>query len=143
MPPADADDATLSIRFKYGIHTIFLFVDGLAPFSSVTEKLLEVLRERYPDGLTKSHSSPEVKTPIPDSPNVLYGLLRASAANPAQGWRALNIGEDASSTPTDCGLKDNSTVAFAFEDEAMESMGDDDGKTEFTVEWPQEEVDMS
>ncbi|RFU78322.1 hypothetical protein TARUN_3916 [Trichoderma arundinaceum] len=138
--PTDADDAHISVRFKYGIHTIFLFVDSLAPFSSVTEDLLEVLKERYPDGLTRSSSLPDEKTPIPDTADVTYGVLRVPT-DPSKGWKTLNLGEDAANTPTKCGLKDNSVVAFAFG-----GLDDDDDvdaeDVVFEVEWPQEDEEL-
>lgn len=134
------DDAHISVRFKYGIHTIFLFIDSLAPFSSVTEDLLEVLRERYPDGLTKSSSLPDEKTSIPESTTISYGVLRVPT-DPSKGWKALKLGEDATNTPTKCGLKNNSIVAFAFDN----SDDDDDaeeGDVVFEVEWPQEDEEL-
>ncbi|KAK1251336.1 hypothetical protein MKX07_005891 [Trichoderma sp. CBMAI-0711] len=137
--PTQVDDAHISVRFKYGIHTIFLFIDSLAPFSSVTQELLAVLKERYPDGLTKSTSAPDEKTPVPDDANVTYGVLRAPA-DPSKGWKPLNIGQDASNTPTKCGLKDNSIVAFAFAPTDGEEIGlEEAGGVVFEVEWPQED----
>jgi hypothetical protein len=129
------------VRFKYGIHTIFLFVDALAPFSAITEELLIALRERYPDGLIKSNSAPEEKTPIPDSANVVYGVPRVPT-DPSRGWKALKLGEDSSSTPTKCGLKDNSIVAFAFEGDDDEGDDGEEEDTVFTVEWPQEDEEL-
>ncbi|KAK5987032.1 hypothetical protein PT974_11148 [Cladobotryum mycophilum] len=130
----DVDDAHISVRFKHGIHTIFIFIDSLAPFSSVTEELLELVRERYPDGLTKSASSPET-TPIPESANVVYGVL-AVQNDASKGWKKLKVGERGENTPTRCGLKNNSIVAFTFvEDE-------DEDDVEFEVEWPQEDEEM-
>ncbi|KAL6910101.1 hypothetical protein GGI43DRAFT_1177 [Trichoderma evansii] len=141
MPPADADDANLSVRFKYGIHTIFLFVDALAPFSSVTEELLAVLKERYPDGLIRSNSSPDERTPIPDTANITYGVLRVPT-DPSRGWKVLKLGEDAFYTPTKCGLKDNSIVAFAFDSHDDEGDDGEEEETVFTVEWPQEDEEL-
>ncbi|KAL7792082.1 hypothetical protein V8C37DRAFT_402492 [Trichoderma ceciliae] len=141
--PTDVDDAHISVRFKYGIHTIFLFIDSLAPFSSVTEELLAVLRERYPDGLTKSNSSPDEKTSIPDVPHVAYGILRVPT-DPSKGWKVLKLGEEAANTPTKCGLKDNSVVAFAFgsRDDDDDDDDVDDGDVVFEVEWPQEDEEL-
>lgn len=129
------------MRFKYGIHTIFLFVDALAPFSSVTEELMSVLRERYPDGLIKSSSSPDDKTPIPDTADITYGVLQVPT-DPSRGWKVLKLGEDASYSPTKCGLKDNSIVAFAFENHDDESNDGEEEGTVFTVEWPQEDEEL-
>ncbi|KAM0486349.1 hypothetical protein ACHAPX_001055 [Trichoderma viride] len=137
MPPSDADDAKLSIRFKFGIHTIFLFVDALDTFSALTEELLGALRERYPDGLTRSSSAPDKKTPIPDlNTNVLYGVLRVPT-DPSRGWKVLNIGEDAFGKVTEAGLKDNSIVAFMFDDVNPHAKD-----VAFPVEWPQEDEEL-
>ncbi|KAH6609997.1 hypothetical protein Trco_000017 [Trichoderma cornu-damae] len=137
----DVDDAHISVRFKYGIHTIFLFIDSLAPFSSVTQDLLEVLRERYPDGLTKSSSLPGGKMPIPDAANVTYGILRVPT-DPSKGWKALKLGREAANTPTKCGLKDNSVVAFTFGSSVDDDDDDKKGETVFEVEWPQEDEEL-
>ncbi|KAM0262773.1 hypothetical protein ACHAQJ_001567 [Trichoderma viride] len=138
--PTDIDDAHISVRFKYGIHTIFLFIDSLAPFSSVTENLLEVLRERYPDGLTKSSSSPDEKTPIPEAADVIYGILRVPT-DPSRGWKVLKL-EGSTNTPTKCGLKDNSVVAFTFASRSDYSDDDEDEEVVFAVEWPQEDEEL-
>ncbi|KAL7949748.1 hypothetical protein V8C42DRAFT_341681 [Trichoderma barbatum] len=139
--PADADDSHISVRFKYGIHTIFLFVDGLAPFSSITQELLEILRERYPDGLTKSSSSPDEKTPVPDAANVIYGVLRVPT-DPFKGWKLLKLGGDAANTPSKCGVKDNSIVAFAFGIDDDDDMDAEEEGAVFEVEWPQEDEEL-
>ncbi|KEY64622.1 hypothetical protein S7711_02826 [Stachybotrys chartarum IBT 7711] len=129
---ASIDDAHISVRFKYGIHTIYLFVDTLQPFSDITAELLELLRERYPTGLNASVDSPE-KTPIPDDAKLAYGVLNVPT-DPTRGWKKLNVGEDEVFTPTKAGLKHNSIVAFNFvEDEEEEVL--------FEVEWPRDEED--
>ncbi|KAM0275994.1 hypothetical protein ACHAQH_007212 [Verticillium albo-atrum] len=106
------DAADYSIRFKYGVHTILLFVDSLQSFSAINKSLLEVLRERFPDGLTDSHTSNDV-TPVPasDDVRIAYGLP-INANDLSQGWKALRIEED--DKPVSKGLKDNVPVAFAF-----------------------------
>lgn len=120
----------LTIRLKHGIHTIFIFVDPLAPFSTITDELLEVLRERYPDGLTTSIAPPK-STPVPessDSVHVAYALMK-SPTDPSQGWRNLRVSP--TDTPIEKGLKDNCAVAFAFQDPE-----DADANVHFDVEWP-------
>jgi hypothetical protein len=127
----------ITIRLKHGIHTIFLFVDPLAPFSKITSELLEVLRERYPEGLTTSIAPPKT-TPVPDagseSIEIYYAVMKAPS-DPSQGWRNLHI--SANDRPVDTGLKDNSAVAFAFQD--PDNMEDD---VRFEVEWPELDDDV-
>ncbi len=111
--PNQIDDGLLSLRLKHGIHTIFIFADPTMPFSKVTEELLEVLRERYADGLTTSAVPPET-TPVPtteDEFQISYGVLKAPTDH-SQGWKKLAIGEN--DTPSTKGLKNNAVVAFAF-----------------------------
>ncbi|KAM0498880.1 hypothetical protein ACHAO3_005741 [Verticillium nonalfalfae] len=106
-------DATdYSIRFKYGVHTILLFVDSLQSFSAINKSLLEVLRERFPDGLKISPTLTDV-TPVPTSDDVriVYGLPN-NVNDLGQGWKVLRIDDD--DKPVSKGLKDNIPVAFAF-----------------------------
>lgn len=103
----------------------------------MTEELLGALRERYPDGLTRSSSAPEKKTPIPDvNTNILYGVLRVPT-DPSRGWKVLNVGEDAFGNVTEAGLKDNSIVAFMFDD-----VNPHRKDVAFPVEWPQEDEEL-
>lgn len=129
------------MRFKYGIHTIFLFIDTLAPFSSVTQDLLAVLKERYPDGLTKSSSSPDDKTPIPDAANLTYGILRVPI-DPSKGWKPLKLGEEGENTPAKCGVVDNTIIAFAFGPGDGDDADIEEGDVVFEVEWPQEDEEL-
>ncbi|KAG7140759.1 hypothetical protein HYQ45_002476 [Verticillium longisporum] len=106
-------DATdYSIRFKYGVHTILLFVDSLQSFSAINKSLLEVLRERFPNGLKISPALSDV-TPVPTSDDVriVYGLPN-NVNDLSQGWKILRIDDD--DKPVSKGLKDNIPVAFAF-----------------------------
>ncbi|KAI9170756.1 hypothetical protein HJFPF1_00227 [Paramyrothecium foliicola] len=126
------DDAHISVRFKHGIHTIYIFVDALAPFSSVTQELVELLRDRYPAGLTSSIEPPK-ETSIPSgNVKIAYGVLN-SPRDPSRGWKRLNVGDDESFTPTKCGIENNSIVAFTFV-----SDDEDDDEVLFEVEWPTE-----
>ena len=124
------DEAHISVRFKHGVHTIYLFVDALAPFSAITQELLELLRERYPDGLTTSVAPPK-QTRVPSNAKLAYGVLTVPN-DPSRGWKRLKTGQDEEYNPTKCGLKDNSIVAFAL-------LEDDDDEALFEVEWPKEE----
>lgn len=128
------DEAHISVRFKHGVHTIYLFVDALAPFSAVTQELLGLLRERYPSGLTTSVAPPKT-TPVPSEARLAYGVLTVPN-DPSRGWKRLKIGEDEEYNPTKCGLKNNSIVAFAFLED------DDDDEVLFEVEWPKEDDEL-
>ncbi|KAF4334272.1 hypothetical protein FBEOM_11899 [Fusarium beomiforme] len=128
----DVDDASISVRFKHGIHTIFLFIDALAPFSNAATELLNVARERYPDGLTKSHDSPD-KTVLDADSTLAFGAVK----NPndlSAGWVRLKTG-NGEKTPTALGLKNNCLIAFAVVD------GEDDVPV-FEVEWPKEDEEL-
>ncbi|KAI1772113.1 hypothetical protein F4818DRAFT_188528 [Hypoxylon cercidicola] len=126
-------DIDVSIRFKYGIHTILLFVDPMKPFSNIAEELLEIVQERYPTGLTTSVMSP--KTALPESPLQIEFAVPKVPIDLSQGWIPLNVGEQDS--PTSKGLKDNSVVAFAFKPVDA----DEDYETIFKVEFPRFEDD--
>ncbi|KAF9770624.1 hypothetical protein IL306_011808 [Fusarium sp. DS 682] len=128
----DVDDANISVRFKHGIHTIYLFIDALAPFSNASTELLNVVRERYPDGLTKSLDSRD-KTVIDADSTLVFGALK-NPNDPSAGWVRLKTG-DGEKTPTALGLKNNSLLAFAVVD------GEDDDP-EFEVEWPKEDEEL-
>lgn len=132
IPQTDLDDANISVRFKHGIHTIYLFIDALAPFSSAAAELLNVLIERYPDGLTKSFDSSEKTTYDADS-TLAFGVLK-TPNDPSSGWAKLKTG-DGEKTPAALGLKNNSLLAFAVLDEE----GDE---PEFEVEWPKEDEEL-
>ncbi|PHH66219.1 hypothetical protein CDD81_7812 [Ophiocordyceps australis] len=124
------DEAHISVRFKHGIHTVFLFVDTLAPFASTTHRLAQLLCERYPTGLTTSIDPPK-KTPISPQSRFVYGVLNVPT-DPSKGWRKLDVGDDDEHNALKCGLKNNGIVAFA--------VGNDDGDDiNFQVEWPREE----
>ncbi|QPC78235.1 hypothetical protein HYE68_008987 [Fusarium pseudograminearum] len=123
----DLDDAHISVRFKHGIHTIYLFIDALAPFSNVTAELISVITDRYPQGLTTSISPPK-NTSVDEDSTIVYGALKIPN-DPYSGWVKLKTGNGESS-PTKLGLKNNSLVVFAV----AKYEGDD---PEFEVEWPQ------
>ncbi|KPM35951.1 hypothetical protein AK830_g10622 [Neonectria ditissima] len=131
---ADLDDTHISVRFKHGIHTIYLFVDALAPFRSITAQLLEVLQERYPKGLTTSLDPPST-TPVPEGADASLAYAVLSVPNdPSRGWKQLSPSKF-DSTPTKLGLKNNSLVAFTF-------VEDEDDEPAFEVEWPREDEEM-
>lgn len=120
------------MRFRHGVHTIYLYVEAQAPFSDITKELAKILQDRYPDGLTTS-LEPPTRTDIPAEPKFVYGVLNKHD-DPSQGWRRINVGDDENFTPQKCGLKDNSLVAFMLVSDEDES---DD--VVFQVEWPAED----
>lgn len=125
------DEAMLSVRLKHGIHTIFLFIDSLAPFEDVTTTLLQVLRERYPDGLTQS-VSPLKTTRVPifdDDAEVVYATL-VNSHDPSQGWKRLKILRG--DTPAMKGIQNGTILAFTF----TNVDADDSEPVEFAVDWP-------
>ena len=119
LTPKDTD---LTIRFKQGTHTIFLFVDPTSSFREVAGDLLVVLQERYPEGLASGAA-------LPDDASRIEFAVPKNALDPAQGWKALNAA--AKDTLASKGIKDNMMVAFAFREEDVE-VGDED----FLVDFP-------
>ncbi|OLN86595.1 hypothetical protein CCHL11_10134 [Colletotrichum chlorophyti] len=105
------DETFLSVRFKYGAHTILMFVDGQQQFSEITAALLEVLHDRFPDGLTINHASPET-TPLPDTDAQVAYALPVNSNDLAQGWKHIRVADD--DTPVAKGWKDGCAVAFSF-----------------------------
>lgn len=125
-------DAHLSIRFRHGVHTIYLFVDSSAPFSEITKELRELVAERYPYGLTTCLDPPKTTT-VDDEDRFAYAVLTVPK-DPTRGWKRLKMDDSEDTTPSKAGLKDNSIVAFmpVGSEEA-------EGEVEFEVEWPAEE----
>lgn len=128
-------ESQISVRFRHGIHTIYLFLDPAEPFSTVSQELLSLLSDRYPNGLT-STLEPEKTTPIGDGANLAYAVLTVPN-DPSRGWKKLNVGADQEHTPTKCGITDNSVVAFTFLQAA-----EDEDDTVFDVEWPKDDEEM-
>ncbi|KAI0405841.1 hypothetical protein F4802DRAFT_137387 [Xylaria palmicola] len=124
----DIRDIDLSIRFKYGNNTIFLFVDPTATFSHVQEEILDVLKERYADGITSARALE--KTPLPTHASQIKFALLKNKTDPAQGWKQLAFEPD--DAPVDKGFQDNMMVAFAFAPEDA----DDADEVDFEVEFP-------
>ena len=119
------------MRFKHGIHTIYLFVDSSAPFSNVTKELRELLRDRYPTGLTTS-IAPLQKTIVSEDAQLVYGTLN-SPNDPSRGWKKLKVSGNGSTTPIKAGIKNNGIVAFTIVEDA------DEDKVIFEVEWPKDD----
>ncbi|KAI6784606.1 uncharacterized protein J7T54_006651 [Emericellopsis cladophorae] len=130
------DETTFSVRFKHGIHTLYLFVDPSTSMAAVSQELREMLRERYPGGLTSSLDPPKT-TMVPDEaskPKMAYGVL-SSPSNPDSGWKQLKIGDEGTTTAMKAGLKTNSIVAFTF-------LENEDEDPVFEVEWPRDDDEM-
>lgn len=112
--PADPTDMPISLRLKYGVHTIFLLVDALAPFSEITAELFSVLQDRHPDGLRPDVD--ELPTPIPSEDadyHIAYGVMK-NPHDDSKGWKDLRIQGD--ETPISKGLRNNDVLAFLVRD---------------------------
>ncbi|OAA69148.1 hypothetical protein ISF_03523 [Cordyceps fumosorosea ARSEF 2679] len=107
----------------------------MAPFSEISSELADILRDRYPAGLTTS-LEPPMETAIPAEPKFVYGVLNKHD-DPSHGWKRINTGSDEGFTPTRCGLKNNSLVAFMLVED-----GDDLDDVVFRVEWPVEDEEL-
>ncbi|RKU43738.1 hypothetical protein DL546_005760 [Coniochaeta pulveracea] len=119
-------DTDIRLRFKYGKHTIFLFVDPLAPFTDITTELLQVLRERYPEGLYATRDS-SAATPIPEDGadnQVSYATPKA-ASDPSLGWTKLDI--TGTEKPVELQIVSDAVFAFSFHSPGEEPR--------FSVEW--------
>jgi hypothetical protein len=104
----------ISLRLKYGVHTIFLLVDPLAPFSELTAELFSVLQDRHPDGLRPSIE--DLPTPLPsegEDYHIAYGVLK-DPHDDSKGWKSLRI--KGGETPASKGLRNNDMVAFVVRD---------------------------
>lgn len=104
----------ISLRMKYGVHTIFLLVDPLASFFELTAELFSVLQDRHPDGLRPSLE--DMPTPLPAEGadyHIAYGILK-NPHDDSKGWKDLRIQGD--ETPAGKGLRNNDMVAFVVRD---------------------------
>ncbi|KAH9894700.1 hypothetical protein F4778DRAFT_784123 [Xylariomycetidae sp. FL2044] len=122
-------DIDLSLHFKHGKHTIFLFVDPMKPFSDISDELLEIMKERFPQGLTTS-DVPLKTTKIPKHASQIEYALPKVPLDPSQGWTPLKVQEG--ETPVEKGIKDYATLAFAIRPEGA---GDDED-LDFEILYP-------
>lgn len=118
----------ISLRLKYGLHTFFLLVEPLDPFSAITAELIEALHDRAEPILATTTKivpvwNPVTKemidtwvpadpVPVPDKDkelHVAYGVLK-DPHDVSKGWKDLNIQPD--DTPVSRGLKNNAELAF-------------------------------
>ncbi|TDZ33181.1 hypothetical protein C8034_v005601 [Colletotrichum sidae] len=90
-----------------------MFVQSQQSFSDITTALLEVLRDRFPDGLIVNHASPDETTELPKGDAELAYALPINANDLTQGWK--NIKVKATDTPVGKGLRDGCAVAFSFD----------------------------
>ncbi|POS76951.1 hypothetical protein DHEL01_v204651 [Diaporthe helianthi] len=104
----------ISLRLKYGVHTIFLLVDPLAPFSELTAELFSVLQDRHPDGLRPDIDEPPTPLPSEDADyHIAYGVMK-DPHDDSKGWKNLRIQGD--ETPVSKGLRNNDVLAFVVRD---------------------------
>lgn len=116
-------------------------MDPTSTFSDVAKELLEILKERYPGGLTTSAIPPK-KTALPSDASYIEFAVLKNKADPSKGWKPLKItpGED---TPASQGIQENSMVAFAIRSEEDEEKADEDDELAFEVDFPGYEDDYA
>ncbi|EAA36384.1 hypothetical protein GE21DRAFT_2359 [Neurospora crassa] len=107
------DDPRITLRLKCGIHTIFLFVMLDWTFAKVSEELLMILHDRYPNGLTFSVDAEPVPLPEGDV-KIVYGIPRHPNGDLSHGWKKLKVEDE--DTVESSKLADVSAVAFALVD---------------------------
>ncbi|KAK0631318.1 hypothetical protein B0T14DRAFT_489900 [Immersiella caudata] len=125
MPPRPkADSPHITLRLKHGIHTIFLFAEPSWTFSKLSAELLEILRERYPEGL----STLETTNPIPEDARVVYAVSK-NLEDLTLGWKEVKAKDG--DTLAERKLADLTPVAFALLDAE-----DPDARAQFQVDIP-------
>ncbi|KAI1812573.1 hypothetical protein GGS20DRAFT_557193 [Poronia punctata] len=105
----DIRDTDLSLRFKIGNQTIFLFVDPLESFLQTQHDLLDILKEVYPDGIPISATNTK-KMSIPEAASHIKLAVPKNPLDLNQGWKPLSLRPEDSATSL--GIKDNAIVAF-------------------------------
>lgn len=108
----DVKSTAWTLRFKHGKHTVVLMAEPLTAFSTLKAKLLEILEERYPDGLPSSTSPAPLS--IPTSVNEILLGVPIDTYEPSKGWVEITTDGGVKDTPKSLGLKDNCMIAFAF-----------------------------
>lgn len=104
-------------------------MDATRPFSDAAQELVEILQERYPDGLNTSALPPK-KTEVPRDPSRIEFAVLKNKLDPSHGWKPLKVALE-EDTPASRGIQDNAMVAFAIRPE-----GADDEELEFEVDFP-------
>ncbi|KAK4202891.1 hypothetical protein QBC40DRAFT_195060 [Triangularia verruculosa] len=142
MPPRSAaviDDSptALTLILKHGIASVFLFASPSWTFEKLSTELLEILRDRYPEGLATSTEPESTVTPIPADDadvKVVFGTPR-DVDDHTKGFKKFDVG------PTDTlgtkGLKKVTTFAFAL----LGPDQDEDGPVKFEVAFPANDVE--
>ena len=85
-------------------------------FAQVSEELLEILHDRYPNGLSFSVDAEPLPLPEGDI-KVIYGIPRNPNGDLSHGWKRLKVEDD--DTVESSKLADVSAVAFALVDPAL------------------------
>ncbi|KAK4646868.1 uncharacterized protein QC761_100860 [Podospora bellae-mahoneyi] len=142
MPPRSAaviDDSptALTIILKHGITSVFLFASPSWTFEKLSANLLEVLRDRYPEGVPKSTEKESAITPIPTEDadvRVVFGTPR-DADDYTRGFKKFDVSPE--DTLGKKGLKKVSTLAFAL----LEPDQDEDEPVKFEVAFPINDVE--
>lgn len=114
-----------------------MFINQTEPFSKITDELLYILRERYPNGLNPSRDSPKT-VPIPaegEPVHVAYAVLK-TPSDPTQGWKNLRITGD--EAPVDKNIKNRPVLAFV-----LQSGEDVDDNPDFEVEFPDPDEELA
>ena len=119
----------MTLRFKFGRHTILLFAEPLTTFATIKSELLKTLHERYPEGLTRTDQDEKVTIPS-DTAEIILGVPNDQYDN-TKGWTELDTdaGGGIKETPKSLSLKDGGMIAFAFVPEG------DDQQPDFHVEF--------
>ena len=121
----------LTLRFKHGNLTVFVFADELAPISQIKEDLLETLRDTNPDGLLPSPSSGSLKQiPLPKSADDIILGVPDNRNDLTEGWSELNTLSDkaAKGCPKSLGWRNADALAFVINEGGK-------AKVEFWVEF--------
>ncbi|KAI1205661.1 uncharacterized protein F4807DRAFT_442618, partial [Annulohypoxylon truncatum] len=104
----------------------------MKPLMDVAEELLEILTDRYPEGLTSfSLERGKSKIELPDDPQQIEFALPKVPTDFSQGWNALDSAK--TQAPADIGLANTNVVAFAF----RPSDADPEYEPEFQVDIPE------
>lgn len=121
----------ISLRMKYGSHTLFLLMSPLATFSDLTTELLFALRDSNTHGLRANADDAE-PMPLPPSDegiHITYATLK-DPHDETKGWQELKAEDDQILVSE--GLKNNAMVAFVIHDASKT-----DQMPDFIVQWPQ------
>lgn len=136
--PDDPPDMPISLRMKYGSHTIFILIKPLATFSDLDTELIFALRDSNISSLCASTNDPE-PTPLPPpdkDTHIAYGLLK-DPHDETKGWKDIKAqGDD---TLVSKGLKNNTVVAFVIRE--TDETDETDETPDFVVQWPQYDDD--